>query len=54
MIHGMTALSLYPSLGDAMTFTVNGVVQELLKEAYMEFAVEAQKPLAIWLEGGVV
>jgi Fe-S cluster assembly protein SufB len=41
------------SAEDAMSMIVNGFAKEVLKELPMEFAVEAQKLLAISLEGSV-
>jgi len=38
---------------DAMSIIVNGFCKEVLKELPMEFAVEAQKLLAVSLEGSV-
>ena len=38
---------------DAVGLIVNGFAREVLKELPMEFAVEAQKLLAISLEGSV-
>ena len=38
---------------DALSLIVNGFAKEVLKELPMEFAVEAQKLLAISLEGSV-
>jgi Fe-S cluster assembly protein SufB len=41
------------SLEDALSLIVNGFCKEVLKELPMEFAVEAQKLLAVSLEGSV-
>ena len=41
------------SLEDAVSLIVNGFCKEVLKELPMEFAVEAQKLLAVSLEGSV-
>jgi Fe-S cluster assembly protein SufB len=41
------------SAEDALSLIVNGFAKEVLKELPMEFAVEAQKLLAISLEGSV-
>ncbi len=38
---------------DAVELIVNGFCKEVLKELPMEFAVEAQKLLAVSLEGSV-
>jgi Fe-S cluster assembly protein SufB len=38
---------------DALSLIVNGFCKEVLKELPMEFAVEAQKLLALSLEGSV-
>jgi Fe-S cluster assembly protein SufB len=38
---------------DALSLIVNGFCKEVLKELPMEFAVEAQKLLAVSLEGSV-
>jgi Fe-S cluster assembly protein SufB len=38
---------------DAVALLVNGFVREVLQELPMEFAVEAQKLVAISLEGSV-
>jgi Fe-S cluster assembly protein SufB len=38
---------------DALSLIVNGFCREVLKELPMEFAVEAQKLLAVSLEGSV-
>ena len=38
---------------EAMALIVNGFAKDVLKELPMEFAVEAQKLLAISLEGSV-
>ena len=38
---------------DALALIVNGFCKEVLKELPMEFAVEAQKLLAVSLEGSV-
>jgi len=38
---------------DAVSLIVNGYCKEVLKELPMEFAVEAQKLLAVSLEGSV-
>jgi len=38
---------------DALSLIVNGFAREVLKELPMEFAVEAQKLLAVSLEGSV-
>jgi len=38
---------------DALSLIVNGFCKEVLKQLPMEFAVEAQKLLAISLEGSV-
>jgi Fe-S cluster assembly protein SufB len=38
---------------EAVALIVNGFAREVLKELPMEFAVEAQKLLAISLEGSV-
>ena len=38
---------------DALSLLVNGFCKEVLKELPMEFAVEAQKLLAVSLEGSV-
>ena len=38
---------------DAVSLIVNGFCNDVLKELPMEFAVEAQKLLAVWLEGSV-
>ena len=38
---------------DAVNLIVNGFCKEVLKELPMEFAVEAQKLLAVSLEGSV-
>ena len=38
---------------DALSLIVNGFAKEVLKELPMEFAVEAQKLLAVSLEGSV-
>ena len=42
-----------PSDDDALSLIVNGFCREVLKELPMEFAVEAQKLLAVSLEGSV-
>jgi Fe-S cluster assembly protein SufB len=41
------------SAEDAVSLIVNGYCKEVLKELPMEFAVEAQKLLAVSLEGSV-
>jgi Fe-S cluster assembly protein SufB len=41
------------STEDAVSLIVNGFCKEVLKELPMEFAVEAQKLLAVSLEGSV-
>ena len=41
------------SAEDAVSLIVNGFCKEVLKELPMEFAVEAQKLLAVSLEGSV-
>jgi Fe-S cluster assembly protein SufB len=41
------------STEDAISLIVNGFCKEVLKELPMEFAVEAQKLLAVSLEGSV-
>ena len=41
------------SAEDALSLIVNGFARQVLKELPMEFAVEAQKLLAISLEGSV-
>jgi Fe-S cluster assembly protein SufB len=41
------------STEDAVALLVNGFVREVLQELPMEFAVEAQKLVAISLEGSV-
>ena len=44
----------YPAqIEDAVALLVNGFVRDVLQELPMEFAVEAQKLVAISLEGSV-
>jgi Fe-S cluster assembly protein SufB len=38
---------------DAISLIVNGVCREVLRKLPMEFAVEAQNPLGVSLEGSV-
>ena len=41
------------SAEDAVALVVNGFVKDVLQQLPMEFAVEAQKLISIWLEGSV-
>jgi adenosylcobinamide-phosphate synthase len=52
-VHHALAADDLPAAREAVGMIVNGFAREVLKELPMEFAVEAQKLLAISLEGSV-